>query len=310
MTVRFHLLLLFLWIASCFHFSHAFAGINMIELSPPSSSSSSSFGSNTNGNSRGPKFQKSFNFGTTNNNDKKYASLSLLTPCRTSSSVVTRQRMTSSSSSSSEGENTGLMSTTSSPKLASTTKNENVDKNKEMHQPYRGPKIPEALPEIFIPSILPHENNHKSDNQDGIDEELLWVPQTDTVSFRPLCFSVSCGYYVNLLRVRSSGMLSRHYHSGPVHGYVLKGKWYYLEHDWTAQKGSYIFEPPGETHTLMVPSDVTEMITMFHVTGTLLYCDVDGKVVGKDDVFTKLQKAKEYYASIGLGEDFVQQFVR
>lgn len=168
------------------------------------------------------------------------------------------------------------------------------------YEPYRGEQPSEALSEIFVPQVLP----------EGVDEEKLWVPQTDCVSFRPLCLCVSGGYYVNLLRVRGSGLLSRHRHPGPVHGHVLKGRWRYLEHDWEAAEGSYIFEPPGEIHTLVVPEGVEEMITLFHVTGSLLYCDVDGGVIGADDVFTKLELAKKHYKSVGLGEDFVQQFVR
>jgi hypothetical protein len=167
-------------------------------------------------------------------------------------------------------------------------------------QPYQGVQPKEALSEIFIPQVLPTD----------IDDEMLWVPQTDSVSFRPLCFCVSSGYYVNLLRVRGSGLLSRHRHPGPVHGHVLKGRWKYLEHDWEAVEGSYVFEPPGEVHTLVVPEGVDEMITLFHVTGSLLYCDPEGNVVGAEDVFTKLELAKKHYASIGLGEDYVQQFVR
>lgn len=83
-----------------------------------------------------------------------------------------------------------------------------------------------------------------------------------------------------------------------------------MEHDWEANEGSYVFEPPGEIHTLVVPEGVTEMITLFHVTGALLYCDVDGRITGAEDVFTKLKLAKEHYTKAGLGEDFVNQFVR
>jgi 2,4'-dihydroxyacetophenone dioxygenase len=176
-----------------------------------------------------------------------------------------------------------------------------VEKDNDAFKPYQGAQPKEALSEIFIPQVLP---------KDDVDDELLWVPQTDTVSFRPLCFCVSSGYYVNLLRVRGSGLLSRHRHPGPVHGHVLKGRWKYLEHDWEAVEGSYVFEPPGEVHTLVVPEGVDEMITLFHVTGSLLYCDPEGNVVGAEDVFTKLELAKKHYASIGLGEDYVQQFVR
>ena len=62
------------------------------------------------------------------------------------------------------------------------------------------------------------------------------------------------GYWVNLLRVRKSGVLRRHRHPAPVHGFVLKGRWHYLEHDWAASEGGYVFEPPGETHTLVCPT--------------------------------------------------------
>lgn len=174
-------------------------------------------------------------------------------------------------------------------------------------QPYKGKQPEEALSEIFIQSVFPKENQ---DSNTDIDESLLWVPQTDSVSFRPLCFCVSGGYYVNLLRVKGSGVLSRHKHPGPVHGHVLKGKWKYLEHEWEAVAGSYVFEPPGEIHTLVVPDGVDEMITLFHVTGSLLYCDPDGKVIGAEDVFTKLELAKKHYKEVGLGEDFVKQFLR
>jgi 2,4'-dihydroxyacetophenone dioxygenase len=172
--------------------------------------------------------------------------------------------------------------------------------DKDAYQPYQGKQASEALPEIFVPQVMP----------EGVNEDLLWVPQTDTVSFRPLCFCVSSGYYVNLLRVKGAGLLSRHKHPGPVHGHVLKGRWKYLEHEWEAKEGSYVFEPPGEIHTLVVPEGVEEMITLFHVTGSLLYCDPQGKVIGAEDVFTKLELAKKHYKEVGLGEDFVQQFVR
>lgn len=186
---------------------------------------------------------------------------------------------------------------------------------RDEYEPFRGRQPREALSEIFIPQVMSHLVGTGEDDGDGstpdlLNDERLWVPQTETVSFRPLCLCVSGGYYVNLLRVRGSGLLSRHRHPGPVHGHVLKGRWRYLEHDWEAVAGSYIFEPPGETHTLVVPEGVEEMITMFHVTGSLLYCDPEGNVVGAEDVFTKLELAKKHYAEVGLGEDFVQQFVR
>ncbi len=68
-------------------------------------------------------------------------------------------------------------------------------------------------------------------------------------------------------------------HPGGRRGRGSEGKWLYLEHDWVAEEGSYIFEPPGETHTLVVPDDGKEMITMFQVNGTLVYIDPHGKTL-------------------------------
>ena len=66
----------------------------------------------------------------------------------------------------------------------------------------------------------------------------------------------------------------------------------------------------GETHTLVVPEGVEEMITLFNVTGALLYCDEEGKVTHAEDVFDKLEMARAHYAEVGLGADYVDQFVR
>lgn len=163
--------------------------------------------------------------------------------------------------------------------------------------PYQLPFPAEALPEIVVPDAVPRD-------------ERLWVPQADGVWFRPLCLNRSQGYWVNLLRVRRAGVLSRHRHPNPVHGFVLKGRWRYLEHDWTAEEGAYVFEPPGETHTLVVPEDVEEMITLFQVNGAMVYVDPRGKTVGYEDVFTKIDMCRRHYAECGLGEDYVEAFVR
>ena len=163
--------------------------------------------------------------------------------------------------------------------------------------PYQLPFPKEADSEIVVPGIIPAD-------------ERIWVPQAENVWFRPLCLHAGQGYWVNLLRVRRAGILSRHRHPGPVHGHVLRGKWHYLEHDWVAETGAYVYEPPGETHTLVVPEDCPEMITQFHITGAMIYVDPWGKVQGYEDVFSKIEMCRKHYIACGLGETFVDQFVR
>ena len=167
----------------------------------------------------------------------------------------------------------------------------------ENRMPYQLPFPSEAQTEILQLSVVPAD-------------ERVWVPQMPSVWFRPLCLNVSQGYWVNLLRVRRSGVLTRHRHPAPVHGFVLRGSWYYLEHDWVAAEGSYVFEPPGETHTLAVPDEVQEMITLFHITGCMIYVDPWGKQTGYEDVFTKIAMCRKHYDENGLGSGFVNQFIR
>ena len=161
--------------------------------------------------------------------------------------------------------------------------------------PYQYPNPPDALPEIVVPHAIPQD-------------ERLWVPPTET--WVPAALSnASQGYWMNLLRVRKSGVLSRHRHPQAVHGFVLKGRWRYLEHDWEAVEGSYVFEPPGETHTLYA-RDVEEMITYFQVNGVMYYTDPWGKGMGFEDVFTKIDMCRKHFEAVGLGAGYADQFIR
>ena len=168
---------------------------------------------------------------------------------------------------------------------------------------YQRPQPMGMVPDVFFGGALHLPDEIAADDPD-------WVPQDENVWFKPLLLSVSQGFYVNILRVRKSGVLSRHRHSGPVHAFTLRGAWHYLEHDWIARQGDYAFEPPGETHTLVVPEDVGEMITLFHVTGGYTYVDPYGKALGYEDVFTKLENVSKHFKALGKGDDYIQQFIR
>ena len=142
------------------------------------------------------------------------------------------------------------------------------------------------------------------------DDERVWVPQAKDVWFRPLLLNTVNGGWCNLLRVRKSGVLNRHRHPMVVVGYVIKGRWKYLEHDWVAEAGSFVYEPPGEIHTLVVPDDCPEMITFFNIGGAMIYLDDDGRQVGYEDVWSKIEMCRRHYGDVGLGADYVEQFIR
>lgn len=159
-------------------------------------------------------------------------------------------------------------------------------------------QLPGIQPEIAVTAIP--------------DDERVWVPQAPNVWFRPLLLNTVTGSWCNLLRVRKSGVLSRHIHPSWVTGYVIKGAWRYLEHEWVATEGSFVYEPPGEIHTLVVDEtvDAQEMITFFNINGAMIYLDEHGQTTGYEDVFTKIALCRAHYVDIGLGIDYVDQFVR
>ncbi len=165
-------------------------------------------------------------------------------------------------------------------------------------------RVPYAKPQPWgmAPDMVVHDVQ--------TEDERLWAPVAPGIWSRPLHLNVTGGFYVHLLKVKRSGLLQRHRHSGMVHAHVLRGKWLYLEHDWVAEEGSYVFEPPGETHTLVVPDDCQDMVTMFTVHGALMYVDTQGNATGYDDVFTRIEKYRAHFEAVGLGADHVKTFMR
>ena len=41
------------------------------------------------------------------------------------------------------------------------------------------------------------------------------------------------------------GLVNRHYHPHQVFAYTISGKWGYLEHEWIATAGNFVYETPG-----------------------------------------------------------------
>lgn len=74
-----------------------------------------------------------------------------------------------------------------------------------------GERFPYALPQALFmqPDLV-----HAGVLTEWMQDDRMWGPQTPTVSFKPCLLSASNGYFVNVLRVRQNGILSRHRHAG------------------------------------------------------------------------------------------------
>ena len=107
--------------------------------------------------------------------------------------------------------------------------------------------------------------------------------------------------------------LGIHYHIGTVRGYTIRGHWRYLEHDWVAKPGTFIYEPAGEAHTLVITADSPEPALIFFVVeGGLIYLDkgVNGGFAAYEDGFTLLELTRKYYREVGRDVRQLDSLVR
>ena len=74
----------------------------------------------------------------------------------------------------------------------------------------------------------------------------------------------------------------------------------YLEHEWTATAGDFIYEPPGESHTLVAYDSGEPMGVFFVVQGPLIGLDENGNGVSQYDVFDYIAAAREHYEKVGI----------
>ena len=156
---------------------------------------------------------------------------------------------------------------------------------------------PEAVPEAYISNA-------------PTNDERYYVPLSETVGSRPLFISPTQNRWCDILRSTGAGLVNRHYHPQQVFAYTISGKWGYLEHDWIATAGDFVYESPGEGHTLVAYEHDEPMKVHFNVTGPLIWIDEDGQSVGQFDVFDYIKLCQEHYAENGIGAEYVEQLYR
>jgi hypothetical protein len=137
----------------------------------------------------------------------------------------------------------------------------------------------------------------------NVDDVGPWIPYADGVGVQPCCFDVTSGGFSVLLKGLPGAQLGVHYHVGTVRGYTLRGNWGYLEHDWVAGPGTFIYEPAGEAHTLVISEDSPEpALILFIVEGGLIFLDKPqaGGFAAYEDGFSMLELARNHYRQAGL----------
>ena len=162
------------------------------------------------------------------------------------------------------------------------------------------------IPTVFKPDALPEQYIQDAPT----DDERYYVPLTETVFTRPLWISPSQNRWADVLMAKGEGLVNRHYHPNQVFGYTISGKWRYLEHDWIATAGDFVYEAPGEAHTLVSFANDEPMRVHFNVEGPLIWLDEEGQPEGFFDVHDYIAICKEHYEKVGLGADQVESLYR
>src|SRR5213593_512492 len=147
----------------------------------------------------------------------------------------------------------------------------------------------------------------------NVEDNRRWVPYAEGVWIQPCCFNVTSGGFSVVLKGLPGAKLGVHYHVGTVRGYTMRGHWRYLEHDWVAKPGTFIYEPAGEAHTLVITDDSPEpAVILFVVEGGLIYLDKggNGTFSAYEDGFTMLELTRKYYREVGLDVRQLDALVR
>lgn len=142
-------------------------------------------------------------------------------------------------------------------------------------------------------------------------DDLRWyVPISDTVFSRPLWISPTQNKWCDILMASSAGLVNRHYHPHEVFAYTISGKWSYLEHDWIATAGDFVYETPGEGHTLVAHEHPDPMRAFFIVKGPLIWLDEKGNSAGYFDVHDYIAICRAHYEKIGIGAAHIETLFR
>jgi 2,4'-dihydroxyacetophenone dioxygenase len=160
--------------------------------------------------------------------------------------------------------------------------------------------------EVFRPGAAPEAYIQDAATLD----ERWYAPLSPTAGSRPLFISPSQNRWCDVLMCKGAGMVNRHYHPQQVFAYTISGKWGYLEHDWVATKGDWVYEAPGEAHTLVAYESDEPMKVHFKVRGPLIWLDENGDAVDFFDVHNYIEICKDHYEKVGIGAAYIDSLLR
>ena len=145
-------------------------------------------------------------------------------------------------------------------------------------------------------ALTAYETLHRS----GADQPAVpFTPYSQDVTIKLLRVDPVSGQLCVILSAPGGTQLGTHRHYGSVVVYTMKGAWRYLEHDWVARAGDFVYETAGSSHTFVVePGETTEAFII--VEGALEFIDEQGNTIAIEDWRTMYPRYLDYCEQEGL----------
>jgi quercetin dioxygenase-like cupin family protein len=129
--------------------------------------------------------------------------------------------------------------------------------------------------------------------------EVPFIPYSEHVTIKLLRIDRASGQIAVILKGPPGAHIGLHKHNGSVTLYTIKGAWRYLEHDWIAREGDFIFETASSAHTFV--TEGTEQVEVFAIVeGALEFLDEEGNSIGIEDWQSMHRRYLDYCAEQGI----------
>jgi hypothetical protein len=127
------------------------------------------------------------------------------------------------------------------------------------------------------------------------EDELPFVTIDEGIELQLLQVDIPNGLWVIRNRFQPGSKVQKHKHTGQVFAFTQSGSWKYAEYPEANTAGSYLFEPAGSEHTLIVPDTNTEVTDVwFAIYGANLNLDADGNV----DLVIDAKMVLDFYVAL------------
>lgn len=141
-------------------------------------------------------------------------------------------------------------------------------------------------------------------------ESMPWIPFTpysEEVFLKIIKVDPIQGEWIALLKAPPHAELPMHHHGGTVKVWTLSGRWRYLEHDWVATPGSFVFETAGSRHTPVSVGE-EEVVTLNMVQGDWNLLSPEGAVLAIENWRSMMERYLNYCKAKGIPPRDISSF--